>query len=152
MSSIPIRDRFPRAPLIGAVGLILVTLASVAVSRLSGLGASRLEPAVAVTSLDVRFEDRADGAVVVLNGTGERTVLVLEAGAHGFVRGVLRGFARERRAAGISEAPPFRIARLNDGRLLIEDTASGRRIDLDAFGPTNVAAFVKILETGTASR
>jgi putative photosynthetic complex assembly protein len=152
MSSLPVRERFPRAPLIGAVGMILVTLVSVALSRVSGVGASRLEPAHAIASLDVRFEDRVDGSVAVLNGSGERTVLVLEAGAHGFVRGVLRGFARERRAAGISEAPPFRLARLNDGRLLIEDTASGRRIDLDAFGPTNVAAFVKILETGIASR
>ena len=70
---------------------------------------------------------------------------VLPPGSNGFIRGVMRGLARERMLHGIDAAPPFRLIRWADGRLSLEDTATGRLIDLAAFGPTNAQAFARLL-------
>ena len=63
---------------------------------------------------------------------------VVAPGTNGFLRGVLRGLARERKLERSAIEPPFRLTRWADGRLSLEDPATGRRIDdLEAFGPTN---------------
>ena len=77
---------------------------------------------------------------------GTRTVTVLAPGSNGFIRGVLRGLVRERKRRGIGAETPFRLSYLTDGRLLLADPATGRVIDLGAFGPTNTAAFARLLE------
>jgi putative photosynthetic complex assembly protein len=74
-----------------------------------------------------------------------RVVDVLPPGTNGFVRGVLRGLARERRRQEIGQQPPFRLTLWDDGRLSLEDETTGRRIELEAFGPTNLAAFARLL-------
>lgn len=145
MSQSTAQQSFPRAPLLGAAALILACIAMVGVSRLTGIGTTRMAPAASAVSRDFRFEDRADGSVAVWDAATGKVVDSLESGKHGFVRGVMRSFARERRAAGVSDLPPFRLARLSDGRLMIEDQATHRRIELDAFGSTNVAAFHRLL-------
>ena len=61
------------------------------------------------------------------------------------MRGVLRGLARDRRADGIGRSPPFRLTRWADGRLSLDDPATGRHVDLEVFGPTNAGAFAEIL-------
>ncbi len=40
---------------------------------------------------------------------------------------------------------PFRLSAWSDGRLTLEDPATGRAVDLEAFGPTNEATFVRLL-------
>jgi hypothetical protein len=40
---------------------------------------------------------------------------------------------------------PFRIALETDGRLLLSDPATGRTVDLRAFGPTNLEVFARLL-------
>jgi putative photosynthetic complex assembly protein len=52
---------------------------------------------------------------------------------------------RERRSHGLGMEHPFRIARYPDGRLVLEDLATDRVIDLQAFGPTNAGAFARLL-------
>ena len=37
-----------------------------------------------------------------------------------------------------------------DGGLTIEDGSTGRRIDLQAFGPTNANTFAQLLHAGSA--
>jgi putative photosynthetic complex assembly protein len=74
----------------------------------------------------------------------------LEPGQENFIRGVLRSFARERRSLGVGHQEPFRLARHADGRLTIEDTSTGRLIDLRAFGPTNSGAFARLLSAEPA--
>ena len=61
------------------------------------------------------------------------------------MRGVVRGLAHDRKTRGIGTAPPFRLSVWRDGRLALEDTATGRLIDLDAFGASNKDAFVQLL-------
>ena len=145
MSQSAFEHSFPRAPLIGAAALVLVCIATVGVSRITGIGVTRMAEATATMSRELRFEDRDDGSVAVLDAASGKVAQRLEPGTNGFLRGVMRSFARERRAAGVSDSPPFRLARLADGRLMMEDLATHRRVELDAFGPTNVAAFHRLL-------
>jgi putative photosynthetic complex assembly protein len=104
-----------------------------------------------VESRELRFEDRDDGAVAVYEAADGATVDVLAPGTNGFVRGVMRGLARERKRQEIGQQPPFRLTRWADGRLTLDDTATGRRIELAAFGPTNTGAFARLLHAGEAA-
>lgn len=96
-------------------------------------------------AVELRFSDRADGAVVVQRATDGAEVAVLGEAGSGFIRGVLRGLARDRRMRGIDAVPPFELVRWSDGRLTLRDTATNRLIDLGAFGPTNLEAFASLL-------
>lgn len=140
---------FPRGALFGAAALVALTLALAATARWTGFGAMQAPVSAAVTARDLRFDDRADGAVVVHDArTGELVELVAP-GTNGFMRSLLRGLARERRSQGIGAGPPFRLSQLANGRLTLEDPSTGRRIDLDAFGPTNAGAFARLLAAAT---
>ncbi|PNG24776.1 photosynthetic complex assembly protein PuhC [Methylocella silvestris] len=147
---------FPRLPLFAAGGLVVFALLLVSIGRLTGAGVYRAPAPAASISRDLRFEDRADGSVAVFDASNNTEVTVLSAGANGFIRGVLRSFARERRAddAAITTAtagPPFRLQLGEDSALSIEDRATGRVVELNAFGETNSGAFAKLLtEKGSA--
>lgn len=93
----------------------------------------------------LRFSDRSDGAVVVEDAVSATTVAVIGREGSGFIRGVMRGLARERRMHGAGQQPPFRLTAWNDGALSLVDTATGRVIELNGFGPTNRAAFARLL-------
>lgn len=138
-------DRLPRPALAGIAALVAFTLGVTAVYRLGGQPPMRHAEGSVVDSRLLRFSDRPEGGIRVEDATDGSAVLVIYPGEDGFVRGVLRGLARERRSHEIGAHPPFRLARLADGRLTIEDTATGRRIDLAAFGPTNAGAFARFL-------
>ena len=148
---------FPRGALIAAAGLVGFALLATAAVRLGVLAptpsaaAVRVETQVKpVASRDLQFFDRADGAVVIQDVNGE-TVRIIEAGTKdGFVRGVMRGLARERHMNDVGESPPFRLTRWADGSLSLTDTATGRIIELGSFGPTNRQTFDTLLpESGT---
>jgi putative photosynthetic complex assembly protein len=66
-------------------------------------------------------------------------------GEGGFVRGALRGFARERRLENPGMESAFRLAAVPGGAIILEDPVSGRWTDLRAFGATNVQSFADIL-------
>lgn len=142
---------FPRGMLAAAVGVVVLTLM---LTGAVGLGlverprtamAERIEAHVApMQSRDLRFEDRADGALVVREGA--RVVETIAPGSNnGFVRGVLRGLARDRKMRGIGQEPAFRLTRWANGSLSLTDTATARTIELGSFGATNRAAFAKLL-------
>jgi len=142
--------RVPRGVLIGAAVLIGLTMAAVAFVRVAGIEPTAQVPPPTALVIDrkLRFEDRPNGSVVILELTedgSERVLTVLESGSDGFIRGVLRSFARARRAEGIGREQPFVLSMQADGRVLLEDPATRQRIDLRAFGPTNVESFEKLL-------
>ncbi len=155
----PVDDPSPPRGLLLAIGvLISATLLLVALARSNGVGLMRtrdIEPAASAATVvreaALRFADRGDGAVVVTRATDGALVAVLESGSGGFVRGVMRGLARERRMHGIESTPPFLLTQWSDGRLTLRDTATDRLIDLGAFGQTNLGAFAALLprESGT---
>jgi len=143
----PVNNRpFPRGTLIAAAALISLALLAATVGRLSGAGAGPSVPAVAaLKSRELRFADRPDGAVTVYEPGADQSPMVLPSGSNGFVRGVLRGLARDRRSRGIGAEIPFRLTEWADGRLTLEDIATGRRIELGSFGATNREAFARLL-------
>ena len=137
----------PKGGVLAAAALILFALASVTTVRLSGVGEVRMTLPAAVESRDFRFEDGKNGAVLVYDASNQQLVDTLAPGSNGFIRVVLRGLARERKLESIDNRPPFRLTRWDDGRLSLEDPATGRRIDdMAAFGPTNAGAFEQILQ------
>lgn len=150
------RRPFPRGPLLGAATLLAFVLLVVGVSRGVGTVPTGTPPdpavAAAVASRDLRFVDRPDGTVAVVDAADERVVEVLASGQDNFIRGTLRGFARERRRQDIGSEPPFRITRWADGRLSLDDSTTGRRVELSAFGPTNAEAFGRLLQRRDGTR
>lgn len=138
---------FPLGAIIGAGALVGLAVVSATLSRTTGIGATRLAPSTAVESRSLNFEDRADGAVVVRDATNGHEIAVFAPGTNGFARGALRGLARERHRNDVGAQPPFLLTRWADGRLSLADPATGRKINLEVFGPTNAAAFVRILST-----
>ena len=147
MSDMMSEKPFPRGVLLAASLLLGFSLLSAGAARLTGVGTTAAPASPPVESRALRFEDRADGGVLVLLNEGGhyREIDVLAPGTNGFVRSVLRGLVRERRARGIGSEPDFRLTRHADGRVSLRDPATGRSVDLDAFGPTNVAAFGRLL-------
>jgi putative photosynthetic complex assembly protein len=137
--------RFPRAPLFALGALVLASVVTVAVVRFTGIGVVQTPDAAAVAVREFRFEDRPDGSIVVLDASGRQLVDTVAPGTNGFLRGTMRGLARERMRQGVSPALPFRMVGRADGKLTLEDPGTGRRVDLGSFGPTNAAVFAHIM-------
>jgi putative photosynthetic complex assembly protein len=135
----------PRGALLGAGALLALSLLLVAAARLTGYQPAKPPASAVIESRDLRFVDRPDGAVLIYADQDGRLVDTLQPGTNGFVRGVLRGLVRERRADRIGATPPFRLTRWADGRLSLDDPSTGRHVDLEVFGPTNAGAFAQIL-------
>ena len=68
------------------------------------------------------------------------------------MRGALRALARERKKRGLGPEQPFELIARKDGRLTLHDPATGVRIDLESFGPTNAGVFARLLRTPAASK
>lgn len=140
-------DSFPRWFLIGAGALIAFTLLSVGLVRITGNGPDQ-RAAAAAMERPLRFEDRPDGSIAVIDGRSGVQVTSVQ-GEQGFVRGALRALARERRARGMGSEQPFRLMARADGGLTLFDPMTDNRVDLEAFGPTNAGEFAKLLTVGT---
>jgi putative photosynthetic complex assembly protein len=134
------------------VALVLLALLAVAWVRVTGVGAAKQADAAAVAMRDLRFEDRPDGGIDVFDARDDRLVETVAPASNGFIRGTLRGLSRERKREGIGPDEPFRLVARADGRLTLEDLATGRRVDLESFGPTNTGAFAKFLGERSAAR
>jgi putative photosynthetic complex assembly protein len=127
-------------------------VSSAAVARLSGLGTVQMPETASVESRPLRFQDMRDGSIQVTDARTGQVAASVEPGTNGFIRGTLRGLARERKRRGIGIEPPFTLTRWADGRLSLEDPTTGRVIALDAFGPTNGEAFAQLLTAGGNGR
>jgi putative photosynthetic complex assembly protein len=141
--------------LLGLALLVVLSLTAVGSVRLVGKGDSSLLPtnARAIDSRDLRFVDLGKGKVGIYDWDDGGLVRTLQPGDENFIRGVIRGFARERRMDEVDHEQPFRISRLDDGQLTLEDLATHRMLVLQAFGTTNAKAFESLLsrQTKTAS-
>jgi len=139
----PVQRRWPQRVIFAMVGL---ALAAATAGSIFGPDVVEVSGSV-VAARDLRFADRADGAVVVTDtGTGQ-TVDVLQ-GEQGFIRATMRGLARARRSEGIGGAAPFRLTAWSDGRLSLDDAETGRHVELGAFGSLNTAVFARLLKAG----
>ena len=136
--------RIPKSLALIAVGGLAALILFVADYVDSGK-LTREADAQAVITKQLRFEDRSDGSIAVISASDGRVVKVIE-GEAGFVRGILRAMARERRIKEVNQAIPFDLIARADGRLTLLDPATGNRIDLESFGKDNVIEFAVLLK------
>ena len=137
------KDHFPHWVLYCAAGIIAFSLISVGLIRITGNGPDQRMTASTVQRSLV-FQDQKDGGVRVVDGVTGKTLTVLQ-GEQGFVRGTLRALTRERYSRGIGSELPFDVIARVDGRVTLVDPSTGYRIDLESFGPSNVAEFSRFL-------
>ena len=145
------RDTFPKSALWAALALVTFAFLAALGARVTGIGKVVVPTGTVVASRDLRFEDAPDGAVLVRAAQGGQVVITLAPQTNHFVRGTVRGLVRDRKRDGVGAEPPFRLSRMADGRLVLEDPAIQRRIALDAFGRSNVGAFSAIMDAAMAS-
>jgi putative photosynthetic complex assembly protein len=140
----------PRPALWGVAVLILGALVLAGVARFTGVGATRMPEGTVITSIDLRFVDRPDGSVLVLRAADHTLIGQFAPTTNGFARSTLRTFVRQRHRENVGAQTPFRLTRWADGRLSLSDPATGRQIELDVFGPTNVGVFADLLTAGVS--
>lgn len=140
-------ETFPKGALIAVGALVLVAVGGAGAMRLARASApvAPAAPPAAVAAIDLRFADRADGAVTVNDARSGAPVSVVPPDTGGFVRGVVRGMAHDRMSRHIGRDAPFRLSRDHQGRLWLQDMATLRLIDLEAFGEGNRASFAAFL-------
>lgn len=141
---------FPRSLLIAGGSLLLASLGLAAAARYGDVGKSRPVHAAVLEQRIFTVEDGAQSGVILRDAKDGRVLLTIEPGDGGFIRGVLRGFARDRRASQLASTDSFLLARRADGLLTIEDTSTGRIVELEGFGTTNREAFAKLLPSREA--
>jgi putative photosynthetic complex assembly protein len=140
----------PKGALIGAGLLIAATIALAAVTRFTGRTSDIVkETAGSSVSREILIRAGVTEAepITILDAASGQPVITFAAGEGGFVRGSLRALRYEREKRGLTlEGSPYRLVGWRNGRLTLEDPASGYHVELNAFGPTNVAAFARLLE------
>lgn len=142
---------FAKGPVLVA-GLLIVALVALTIAPVSAPPGPDEGGASALQERTFRAADRSDGAVVLTDAGNGEPVLIVEPGEDGFLRGTLRGLARDRRMRDLGPDAPFRLVSWSDGRMTLDDTATGRRLDLVAFGQTQVEAFARLLPNGENNR
>lgn len=138
------RPIFPRGPLLAVGGILLASVVLAGAGRLTGPTGTPPK-AELVVARDIRFEDRADGGVDIFSGRNPTAVEVVAPTTDNFLRATMRTLVRERRRQSIGAEQPFHLAQWADGRLTLDDFATGRHIELAAFGETNEAVFAQVL-------
>jgi putative photosynthetic complex assembly protein len=135
-----------------AISLLLVTSVRLGLVEPSPSAADQRVAAKMAPAAErmLRFSDQPDGTVLITDARTGAAIDTIRREDGGFVRGVMRGLARERRQHRIGSEPPFRLTGWTNGALSLTDPATGRVIELDGFGHTNRGAFARLLGKGTA--
>ncbi len=138
-------SKLPTLPLAALGALVLVSVLGVGAVRLAGVSAQQRPDAVTQQSRALRFEDGADGSIAVRDADTGALLDTVAPGTNGFLRSAMRGLVRERKRQGLGPELPFELLGRADGRLTLVDPATQRRIDLESFGASNAAVFVRLL-------
>ncbi len=138
-------DAIPKPIAFAALGLMAFALLAAIVSNAERDAARRHALAPVESMRTLTFHDRDDGGVDVLDWRDEQRVWTFAPGDGGFMRTAIRAHAHNRRMAGLGGEAPFHLKKMVDGRLVLEDPATGKRIGLDAFGEAHAAQFAQLL-------
>jgi putative photosynthetic complex assembly protein len=148
--------RVPKAALIGAVALMISSIVVAGYARWEKLNTPEA-PALTKSAFDaatsasrlIRFVDLPDGGMQVIDASTGALLLALPAQIDGpnggFVRGLRRVLAREHLVHEVRVEPTYRLTRWRDGRLTLQDGATGQSIELSAFGHDNRLSFERLL-------
>jgi putative photosynthetic complex assembly protein len=136
---------FPRPLGVGIVLLLSISFVAVAFGRYTEIGTVRNPQTAPLAIRDLVFVDLPEGEIAVKDARTDETIHVIHMGEDGFIRGSMRGFARERKTRGKPADAAFRLIRWDDGTTTLADTSTGQVVYLNAFGPTNAAAYERFL-------
>lgn len=104
--------------------------------------AAGVKPAVQRT---LRFFDEADGSVRVEDGSTAEVLGRFGQGEGGFIRATMRNLVHQRRIRDIGPEVAFDLTRWDNNTLTLSDPATGRAIEISAFGPDNRAIYNNLL-------
>jgi putative photosynthetic complex assembly protein len=138
-------SKLPTAPLTALAVLVLACVLAVGALRAGGFSPSQQADAATIASRSLRFDDLANGGIAVRDARSGALLHTVEPGTNGFLRSSVRGLVRERKRQGLGPETPFELLGRRDGRLTLVDPGTGRRIDLESFGPSNAAVFASLL-------
>lgn len=127
------------------VALLMGVVLSVGSAVRSGKSESQVDANV-ISKKTLFFRDLPDGSVGIVSAESGKMIAQVE-GQAGFVRGIMRALARERRIRQITSDDAFELTSHTDGRLTLVDLATGNRIDLESFGRDNAAQFAAFLNS-----
>ena len=143
----PRRESFPRLPLYTAFALIGFAVAAIIFGQATGIGTMLTDPGTPIDIVDLNLTQEADDRILVAETNSGRTLADFGPDEGGFIRGSMRALARMRMVADAEMDAPYRLIKWSSGALSLSDTATGQRIYLNAFGPDQVAAFERFLDS-----
>jgi putative photosynthetic complex assembly protein len=99
----------------------------------------------------LRFTDASLGGLKVSDALTGQHLDTLH-GEQGFVRGTLRGLLRERKRLNLPSEAHLLLQAHADGRLTLQDSSTGERLDLLSFGSANAGQYARWLpQTGQSA-
>src|SRR5690349_10940547 len=136
---------FPRTILFAAGAAMALSIGIAAAGRITHAANSEPTAPLVIERL-LLFKDLPNGGVAVFDANAPAAPIdVLAPETNGFLRATMRGLARQRRREAEGPETPFRLTQWADGRLTLADPATGRRVEMEAFGITNEAVFARLL-------
>ena len=156
-------EQLPRFAMIGAAGCVIITLLLTGavslgiIDKPETMAERRTEQSITVLAQrDLQFLDQKDGSVLIRDVALDTTAATITPGSQsGFIRGVMRGLARDRHLRHMTSVQPFRLTLWSNQNLSLTDLETSRTIELNGFGDTNRAAFRALLDgspTAVAAR
>jgi putative photosynthetic complex assembly protein len=142
----------PTPVVIAAASLMVFAIVIAGLGRVTGFGRVETAASSPYWTLQLRFEDRPDGSIAVRDAERGDVFSVVAPGTGGFVRATMRTFAQARKNDDLGAEVPFKLVRWRDGAITLNDPATGRSVELDAFGVDNAGAFAKMFAEREASR
>jgi putative photosynthetic complex assembly protein len=142
---------FPRSTLALVGSAVALSIIAAAAGRLTG-ATSIPTNSTAVSSRELLFRDQPNGGVAVYDARDTKTPIdMIAPETNGFLRATMRGLARQRLRQAADREVPFRLTGWDDGRLTLEDPTTGRKVEMEAFGVTNEAVFIRLLTAKAGS-
>lgn len=136
------KEMIPTKLVLAMVALALSALALASFSVLSGRAPSGQPPASEIlASRSVVLE--SDGVALSAHDPDGTVIIDTDNGA--FVSVVISGLDRARKVARVTGNPPVNVTRFANGRLTLDDPASGWSVELTSFGAGNTAYWNWIL-------
>ncbi len=138
----------PRWFVIGTAALMLTTVLGAGLARFSGVGISRVADSAVIGTVELWVDEQRDGSALVRHVATGKTLDVLPADGGGFVRGLVRGMFRQRLLSEQARTLPFQISQREGPKYFLFDPATGTRMELDGFGPTNTQTVARLYQAG----
>lgn len=140
----PEAELIPKPLLRAMIGIALLSLALTSYAVLTGRPREGVPPPGNVVAEKLVVLKDIDARHVTVSDPEGNLLLDLPEG--GFVDVMAAAVRRSRAVARITDNPPVRIVRYDNGRLAMEDPATGWSTELYAFGADSKAAFERILD------